>query len=120
MEDILEEIVGEIEDEYDEDIIRQRIAVISDTVAEIDARVHLDDLNERFDYHLPEEQEFDTIGGFVFSLLGHMPTAGEEVQFRHLKFTVLAADRRTITRLRIEKCDDTAAAVPSDDAASAR
>jgi putative hemolysin len=120
MEDILEEIVGEIEDEYDEDVIRQRIASISDTVAEVDARVHLDDLNERFDYHLPEDQEFDTIGGFVFSLLGHMPTAGEEVQFRHLKFTVLAADRRTITRLRIEKCDDTAAAVPSDDTASAR
>uniref|UniRef100_A0A7C2NZP6 HlyC/CorC family transporter n=1 Tax=Schlesneria paludicola TaxID=360056 RepID=A0A7C2NZP6_9PLAN len=123
MEDILEEIVGEIEDEYDEDVIRQRISIVSDTVAEVDARVHLDDLNERFGYGLPEDQEFDTIGGFVFSLLGHMPTAGEELKYRRLKFTVLAADRRKITRLRIERDvpqDDAASLQPDDATSSAR
>lgn len=102
MEDILEEIVGEIEDEYDEDIIRQQMTAITDTVAEVDARVHLDDLNERFDYGLPEDQEFDTIGGFLFSLAGRVPTVGETLSYEQLLFTVLAADNRRITRVRIE------------------
>jgi CBS domain containing-hemolysin-like protein len=108
MEDILEEIVGEIEDEYDEDVIRQRISAVSNDVAEVDGRVHLDDLNERFGYGLPEDQEYDTIAGFVFSLLGHLPTAGEMVQYRHLKLTVLTIDRRKITRVRIERQSETA------------
>lgn len=102
MEDILEEIVGEIADEYDDEQ-PEEIVLISDTVAEVDARVHLDDLNERFEYELPEDQEFDTIGGFVFSVLGHVPKVGETVDWKGLRFTVLAADRRTIVRLRIEK-----------------
>ncbi|OYW12853.1 MAG: hypothetical protein B7Z55_17860, partial [Planctomycetales bacterium 12-60-4] len=102
MEDILEEIVGEIEDEYDEDIIRQRISAVTDAIAEVDGRVHLDDLNERFEYDLPEDQEFDTIGGFVFSLAGRVPVVGETIRLKHLLFTVLAADRRRVTRLRVE------------------
>ncbi|MBI1347189.1 CBS domain-containing protein [bacterium] len=102
MEDILEEIVGEIEDEYDEDIIRQRIHQISENVLEVDARVHLDDLNERFDFHLPEDAEFDTIGGLIFSLVGQVPVVGETVRYEKLLFTVLAADRRKITQARIE------------------
>lgn len=102
MEDILEEIVGEIADEFDEHEHLEQIQVVSPTVVEVDARVHLDDLNERLHYNLPEDGEFDTVGGFVFSQLGRLPTAGEELSWQHLKFTVLSADRRTITRLRIE------------------
>lgn len=102
MEDILEEIVGEIEDEYDEDMIRQRILVIDERMAEVDARVHLDDLNERFAYGLPEDQEFDTIGGFVFSLAGRVPVVGETIVFQNLAFTVLGAENRRVTRVRIE------------------
>ncbi|MDX1968234.1 MAG: hemolysin family protein [Planctomycetaceae bacterium] len=111
MEDILEEIVGEIEDEYDEDIIRQRMTPISETVAEVDARVHLDDLNERFDYGLPDDQEFDTIGGFVFTLAGRIPMVGETIRFRQLLFTILAADRRKVTRIRIEVSPESSTAV---------
>ena len=108
MEDILEEIVGEIEDEYDEDIIRQRITVLSEVAADVDARVHLDDLNERFDYQLPDDQEFDTIGGFVFTLAGRVPVVGETIRYQKLQFTVLAADRRKVTRVRIEVMPDMA------------
>ncbi len=111
MEDILEEIVGEIEDEYDEDIIRQRMTPISETVAEVDARVHLDDLNERFDYGLPDDQEFDTIGGFVFTLAGRIPMVGETIRYRQLLFTILAADRRKVTRIRIEISPESSTAV---------
>jgi putative hemolysin len=119
MEDILEEIVGEIEDEYDEDVIRQRITAVSHDVAEVDGRVHLDDLNERFEYGLPENQEYHTIAGFVFSLLGHLPAVGETVQYRQLKLTVLATERRKITRVRIERESETAdtAVEPSNEVA---
>ncbi len=102
MEDILEEIVGEIEDEYDEETIRQRIQVVTDTITDVDARVHLDDLNERFHYGLPDDQEFDTIGGFVFTLAGRVPVVGETIVHQALKFQILAADRRKVTRIRIE------------------
>ncbi len=103
MEDIMEEIVGEIEDEYDEDIIRQHMTAVSETMAEVDARVHLDDLNERFGYKLPEDQEFDTIGGFLFSLAGRVPVAGETLTYNDLTFTVLSADHRRITKVQIEQ-----------------
>ncbi len=106
MEDIIEEIVGEIADEYDEEQQHEDIVTISDSIVEVDARVHLDDLNERFEYHLPEDQEFDTIGGFVFSVMGRVPTVGETAEWNGVRFTVLDADRRTIVRLRIEKLAD--------------
>jgi CBS domain containing-hemolysin-like protein len=102
MEDILEEIVGEIADEFDDAEHLEQIRIVSPTVAEVDARVHIDDLNERLHYGLPEDGEFDTIGGFVFSQLGRVPTVGEVVSWKHLKMTVLTADRRKIARLRIE------------------
>jgi CBS domain containing-hemolysin-like protein len=103
MEDVVEEIVGEIDDEYDAKQARSTIAVISDTVAEVDTRVHLDDLNAQFDYELPEDASVDTIGGFVFGLVGRVPVVGETIDWKHLRFTVLAADQRRATRLRIEK-----------------
>ena len=102
MEDILEEIVGEISDEFDDADHLEQIQIVSPTIAEVDARVHLDDLNERLHYGLPEDGEFDTVGGFIFSQLGRVPSAGEVVAWDRLKFTVLSADRRTINRLRIE------------------
>jgi putative hemolysin len=110
MEDILEEIVGEIADEFDEPDHAEEIHVVSPALVEVDARVHLDDLNERFRYGLPEDGEFDTIGGFVFSQLGRVPSVGEVVAWNRLKFTVLTADKRKINRLRIEVQPETASA----------
>ena len=102
MEDILEEIVGEIEDEYDEDETVSDIHELAPNRADVDARVHIDDLNRRFDFGLPEDGEFDTIGGFVFSQLGRVPRVGEVVEWELLKITILAADKRRATRLRLE------------------
>lgn len=113
MEDILEEIVGEIQDEYDDQHHPEAIAVLPDGQAEVDGRVHLDDLNERLELELPEDQEFDTIGGFVFSLLGRMPTDGAEVRWKRWRFTVLKADKRQIKRLRITPLETTATAEES-------
>jgi CBS domain containing-hemolysin-like protein len=102
MEDILEEIVGEIADEFDETEHLEQLQIVSESVAEVDAGVHLDDLNSRLHYGLPGDSEFDTIGGFLFSQLGRVPSVGEEVTWERLKFTVLSADKRRIRRLRIE------------------
>jgi putative hemolysin len=101
LEDILEEIVGEIEDEHDpaeEEPIHQ----IDEWIAEVDGRVHIDDLNERFNYDLPEKEDFDTIGGFVFSELGHVPEVGESLTWQTLRMTVLEADKRRVIKLRME------------------
>ncbi|MEO1984405.1 MAG: hemolysin family protein, partial [Fuerstiella sp.] len=101
LEDILEEIVGEISDEYDSEdstLWKQHI----DGTTEVDARFHMDDLNEEFGYGFPEDEEFDTIGGFVLSCFGRIPGIGEEHCWKNLKLTVLDADERHLIRVRIE------------------
>ena len=109
MEDILEEIVGEIADEYDEDDQSDEdIRTVSPTVVETDARVRLDELNRRFDYGLPYSDDFDTIGGFAFSHIGRMPSAGETLDWERLRLTILEADTRRIQRVRIELLNEAA------------
>ncbi len=102
MEDILEEIVGEIVDEYDdeeEDPIRE----ISGNVIEVDARVHIDDLVEDYGFDdLPEERDYDTIGGFVFSHLGRIPQPEENFEFGRLRVQVLDANERRVLKVRLE------------------
>jgi CBS domain containing-hemolysin-like protein len=101
MEDILEEIVGDIEDEFDE-AQAQQIHRVDDDTTEVDARVHIDELNELFDYALPDDADYDTIGGFVFSELGRIPRRGETFTWRNLRLTVLEADKRTVIKVRIQ------------------
>ncbi|MFO1019957.1 MAG: hemolysin family protein [Planctomycetales bacterium] len=101
MEDILEEIVGEIADEHDEseaDPFRE----VRPQVFEVDAGQHIDDVNERLETTIPSDQEIDTLGGFVFSQMGRIPLEGEQVQWENILFTVLHADKRRIKRLRLE------------------
>jgi len=101
LEDILEEIVGDISDEYDEHDDALWIQH-SEGRTEVDARYHLDDLNEQFDFGFPEDEEFDTIGGFVTSCFGRIPAVGEEHFWNKLKLTVLEGDERRIVKVRIE------------------
>ena len=103
MEDILEEIVGEIADEYDEEEVAEEINELNDMAVEVSARIRLDELNRRFDFGLPEDGEFDTVGGFVFSQKGSMPSSGEAFEWHDLLFTVLNADARVVKRLRIDR-----------------
>lgn len=102
MEDILEEIVGDIVDEFDATQADQ-FRTVSASVTEVDARVHVDDVNERLGLELPDDRDFDTIGGFVFSVLGRIPISGESFQWQETGFTILEADKRKISRVRIEK-----------------
>jgi len=72
LEDILEELVGEITDEYEE-TPPEPVKKIDQSTIEVDARTYVDDLNDQFELNLPEDEDYDTIGGFVFSRLGYIP-----------------------------------------------
>ena len=102
LEDILEELVGEITDEY-EKVPAKQIKKINEQTIEIDARLYIDDLNDEFDIELPEEEDYDTVGGFVFSHLGYIPKALETFKYNNLKFTIAAAEARKVKRIKIEK-----------------
>jgi CBS domain containing-hemolysin-like protein len=104
IEDVLEEIVGEIDDEYDEGLV-EKIRKLGDGVCEAWGRVRLDEINEELGLQLPEEADFDTIGGFVFHELGHLPVPGEELTWNNVRLTVLEATRRRVERVKIEVLD---------------
>jgi CBS domain containing-hemolysin-like protein len=104
MEDVLEEIVGEIGDEYDEELV-EGIKELEDGAFEALGRVHIDEINERLALDLPDDRDFDTIGGFVFSELGHIPARGEQLVYHNARFTVVDATSRRIERLRIDRED---------------
>ena len=104
MEDVLEEIVGEIVDEYDPDLV-EGIRMLDENVCEALGKVHIDEINERLDLHLPDDGDFDTIGGLVFSALGHIPAVGEELVQGNVRITVIEATPRRIERVRIEVLD---------------
>ena len=101
IEDILEEIVGEIEDEYDPEREDPLDVRQDGRFAEVDAKVRIGDLNESCQAELPESEDYETVGGFVFSQLGRIPRIGESFQWKNVEFTVLGADARRVTRLRL-------------------
>ncbi len=101
IEDALEEIVGEIADEYD-DALSDGIKILDEHRAEARARVRIHELNERLGLSLPEDEDFDTIGGFVFHELGRIPNVGEELVWQDVRIVVLEATRRRIDRVSIE------------------
>lgn len=113
MEDILEEIVGDIDDEYDE-IEEEGIQVLGENSLLVDGRIHLDELNEKHDFALPEEGDFDTIAGFVVSELGRIPQIGEFLAWKHYRISVVEADKRRILKVQID-VDPTLAEVTTED-----
>ncbi|HDZ21550.1 hypothetical protein LCGC14_0123960 [marine sediment metagenome] len=105
IEDILEEIVGEIDDEYDKPE-GESITLIDARTAEIDGRVYIDDLNDVLKLRIPEDEDYDTAAGLVISEMGHIPVVEETIDAYGAHFTVLAADERKIMRLRVEVLDE--------------
>ena len=99
IEDVLEQIVGEIEDEYDldeEDVVNQ----IEPNSYHVKATATIEDFNEYFGTEFSEE-EFDTIGGIVLKAFGHLPDRGETVELGGLQFEILNADSRRLRLLRV-------------------
>jgi len=102
LEDILEELVGEITDEY-EKTPPIPIKKIDQNTIDVDARTYIDDLNDQLELNLPEDEDYDTIGGFVCSRLGYIPKAGESFDYENLKFSITSAEPRRIKHIRIQK-----------------
>ncbi len=105
IEDVIEEIVGEITDEYDK-AEPEQIRLLSETTAEMDGRTYVDDLNDALKLEVPEDEDYDTAAGLILSEMGHIPHVGETMTAYGARFTVLGADERKITRLRVEVLDE--------------
>lgn len=102
IEDVLEEIVGEIRDEHDDSKpIEPVLNKIDEFHIEVDGRFPLDDLNDELSVHLPEDEEYDTIAGFVLANLGHVPRVGEILETHGLSITTIDATETQIDRLSI-------------------
>jgi CBS domain containing-hemolysin-like protein len=109
IEDVLEEIVGEIEDEFDPEV-EEDIRKIDDDTCETLGRAHVDQINSLMGFELPEDDSFDTIGGFVFDKFGRVPTAGDSMTWDNaVQVTVLEASRRRVGRVRLERVPKEAA-----------
>ncbi|MHC5118430.1 MAG: hemolysin family protein [Planctomycetota bacterium] len=102
IEDILEEVVGEITDEF-EDAPTESYKKIDENTYEVGARMYIDEVNEELDVDLPDDEDYDTIGGFVFSHLGYIPKVGEKFDYANLNIAVTAAGPRAVKKLRIKK-----------------
>ena len=101
IEDVLEEIVGEIDDEHDEaEDGSQLIAVQADGQFVVDALTPISDFNERFGADF-DDDEYDTIGGLVTAAIGHLPEAGEELALGRFVFRVARADARRLLALHV-------------------
>jgi len=102
IEDLVEEIVGEIQDEYDvEEALYERV---SDDEVVFDARASIHDVNEVMDLHL-EDQEFDTLGGLVYDRLGKVPVVGDEVRVNGCTVSVLSTHGRRVLKVRVRTDD---------------
>jgi magnesium and cobalt transporter len=102
IEDVLEQIVGDIEDEYDIDDVNEKIIEERGGQFRVKALTEISDFNDRFGTHYSDE-EFDTIGGLVLKRFGRIPKRGEQISFDNLSFKVLRADSRRMHLLQVVK-----------------
>ncbi len=114
IEDILEEIVGEIQDEYDTE--PPLVENLEDGAYVIDARMEVGDFEQLMEVHwADEEQEREPLAGFIYDRLGHIPTAGEELWVNDVKFTVLEMDNQRLAKVRAERMPEEAASASARD-----
>ncbi len=104
VEDIVEEVFGEIYDEYDdsdegEDLVR----TIGHNSWVVDGKVPIRDLEDAIEVEFPEDDSYSTVAGFILNEVGRIPKVGREVSWENLMFTVLAADAKRIIRVRIDR-----------------
>jgi CBS domain containing-hemolysin-like protein len=109
MEDILEEIVGEIRDEYDED--HRDVETSVDGSVVVNAGMSIHDFNEKFQSSIPDDADYETLSGFLHKLTGRIPELNEEIAFENLSFGVVKKNERRIRQVKV-----TTQRVPGDEA----
>jgi putative hemolysin len=117
IEDLLEEIVGEIQDEYDTE--EPMIVRLSDDEARIDGRASVDDLTELFEtsLELEDEDEYDTVGGLIYHRVGGVPSPGDQVEVDGLRLTVETTDGRRVGKVLVVRERREVGEAPADDEA---
>ncbi|HET6271955.1 MAG TPA: hemolysin family protein [Bacteroidota bacterium] len=106
MEDILEEIVGEIHDEYDEEL--KDVESSADGSFLVNARMSVRDFNERFHADVPENDEYETLSGFLNKLSGRIPELNEELSHKNLLFAIVKKSHRRIRLVKVKKLEPSA------------
>jgi putative hemolysin len=100
LEDVLEQLVGEIHDEFD---VIERPLTLADGAMVFDAALNVRDLENQYNIVLPEDPAYETVGGFVLTQLGFIPRGGESFEFNNHRFTVVEMDRRRVARVKIQR-----------------
>src|SRR5262249_20871328 len=125
IEDILEEIVGEIQDEYDAET--PLVESLPDGAFVVDARMEIEDFDELMSVQWSrEDEEREPLAGYIYDYLGHIPTEGEEFTIDGVKVTVLEMDNQRLEKVRVERVpeeaatDDAVAADPATEEAAAQ
>ncbi len=109
IEDIIEEIVGEIRDEYE--VEQELVLPVSENEAVMDARVPFEDVRETFDLEVEPSEDYDTLGGFITHVLGRFPRAGESVEAGGARFAIETIEGRRIRRVRVTRLQRSAEAI---------
>lgn len=102
VEDIVEEIVGEIADEYDQERI-EPITYHGENIIEVDARVRVSEVNEALQIDLPIDEGYETIVGFLLCSMGRIPRKDEIYRYKNIEFVILDGSERRITRVKVTK-----------------
>jgi len=100
MEDVVEEVVGEIIDEYDKEI--KLFEIIEENTIRVDGNISIEEINEILNIEIPEN-DFETLGGFIFDLLGRVPKKGEKIKYHNLKIIIEQVVKNRIRRVKIIK-----------------
>ena len=100
MEDILEQMVGEIHDEFD---VVERPLTLADGALIFDAALNVRDLNTQYNISLPDDPAYATVGGFVLDQLGFIPKGGESFEYGNFRFSVVEMDGKRVARVKIQR-----------------
>lgn len=112
LEDIMEQVVGEIHDEFD---VIERPLTLADGAVIFDAALNVRDLDAQYNITLPEDPAYATVGGFVLDQLGFIPKGGESFEYGGFRFTVVEMDGRRVARVKIQRVRPAAERAPEPD-----
>jgi len=104
IEDIIEHVFGEIEDEYDA-IPEDEMRHLDESAVDLDARMKVNEINERLDLNLPESESYESLGGLITTLLGRIPKEGASWEQDGVRLTVLQATDRRVVRVHLERLE---------------
>jgi CBS domain containing-hemolysin-like protein len=109
LEDLLEELVGEIQDEHDDDALAEQLKQQADGAFTIDGSLPIHEANRKYDLNLPEASDYTTVAGFLLWRAGRLLTAQDVIEHENLRFTVESVIRRRIARVKMERITSTPA-----------